>query len=150
MHVILRETHFDALEILQSYQREHLDNRYDLGAQSVFIGTMRDVNEGAAVSAMFLEHYPGMTERCLLQLTQQALVRSGADDALVVHRVGPVLPGEPIVLVGVWSAHRAAALAACQEIIEQLKHTAPFWKREHTPEGARWVETNTPGILTHD
>jgi molybdopterin synthase catalytic subunit len=107
---------------------------------------MRDFNEGDDVTGMFLEHYPGMTQRQLTELTQQAMVKWSLDAALVVHRVGELTPAEPIVLVAVWSAHRAAAFAACREIMETLKHAAPFWKRETLADGSvRWVEKNTQG-----
>ena len=116
-----------------------------IGAAALFIGFMRDLNEGDDVVTMELEHYPGMTERALEQLRDEAVSRWQLDDALVIHRVGPLAPTDPIVLVAAWSAHRNAALEACRFLIEELKHRAPFWKREQLADRARWVEQNTPG-----
>lgn len=116
-----------------------------IGAAALFIGFMRDLNEGDDVVTMELEHYPGMTERALEQLRDEAVTRWKLDDALVIHRVGPLVPTDPIVLVAAWSAHRNAALEACRFLIEELKHRAPFWKKEQLADGARWVEQNTPG-----
>ncbi|WP_372722495.1 molybdenum cofactor biosynthesis protein MoaE [Immundisolibacter sp.] len=115
------------------------------GACSVFVGTLRDFNEGDAVSAMTLEHYPGMTERALERIADEALQRWPVGEVLIVHRVGPILLGEAIVLTAAWSAHREAAFAACRHLIEELKQRAPFWKKETLADGAcRWVERNTP------
>jgi molybdopterin synthase catalytic subunit len=115
------------------------------GATAVFVGTMRDFNGPDPVREMTLEHYPGMTERYLERIAAEATARWGLLDVLVVHRVGRLLPGDPIVLVAARSAHRAAALDACRYLIEELKHRAPFWKKEAVPGGERWVEANTPG-----
>jgi molybdopterin synthase catalytic subunit len=116
------------------------------GATAVFVGSMRDFNEGERVSGMFLEHYPGMTERYLEQISREACTRWNLDDSLVVHRVGELLPGDPIVLVAVWSAHRKAAFEACRWLMERLKAQAPLWKKERLEEAtSRWVEHNTPG-----
>jgi len=106
---------------------------------------MRDFNDDAAVQGMTLEHYPGMTERHLERIVASALQEWRLLDALVLHRVGALQPNDPIVLVAVWSAHRAEAFAACRFIMEELKSKAPFWKREDTTAGARWVAHNTPG-----
>lgn len=115
------------------------------GACAVFVGTMRDFNEGDAVAGMTLEHYPGMTERALATIAAEARSRWPVDEVLVVHRVGPIAPGDSIVLTAAWSAHREAAFAACRYLIEELKHRAPFWKKETLAAGgARWVERNTP------
>ncbi|NQE48605.1 molybdopterin synthase catalytic subunit MoaE [Herbaspirillum rubrisubalbicans] len=111
-----------------------------VGAVVSFVGTVRDLNEGAAVSAMELEHYPVMTERALEQIVQQAKVRWPIFEALVIHRVGPLQPCEQIVLVAVTSPHRGEAFAACEFIMDYLKTQAPFWKKEQTPQGARWVD----------
>ncbi len=116
------------------------------GATAVFTGTMRDFNEGDGVTAMTLEHYPGMTERHLERIIDEACGRFDILDALIVHRVGPIAPGETIVLTAVWSAHRRAAFEANRFLMEELKHRAPFWKKEALADGsARWVEQNTPG-----
>ena len=114
--------------------------RLDVGAVASFIGTVRDLNEGAGVSSMTLEHYPGMTERALEDICVQARQRWDILDALVVHRYGELAPGDQIVLVVVTSAHRGEAFAACEFIMDYLKTQAPFWKKERTPQGARWVE----------
>ena len=114
--------------------------RLDVGAVASFIGTVRDLNEGAGVSSMTLEHYPGMTERALEDICVQARERWDILDALVVHRYGELAPGDQIVLVVVTSAHRGDAFAACEFIMDYLKTQAPFWKKERTPQGERWVE----------
>lgn len=111
-----------------------------VGAVVSFVGTVRDLNEGAAVSEMELEHYPVMTERALEQIVEQAKARWPIFDALVIHRIGPMQPREQIVLVAVTSPHRGEAFAACEFIMDYLKTQAPFWKKEQTPEGARWVD----------
>ena len=111
----------------------------------MFVGSMRDFNEGGSVSGMFLEHYPGMTESYLEKISQQAVQRWDLNDSLIIHRVGELCPGEPIVLVAVWSAHRKEAFEASRWLMEELKSKAPFWKKERLEEGGRWVEHNTPG-----
>jgi molybdopterin synthase catalytic subunit len=105
---------------------------------------MRDLNEGAEVKGMTLEHYPEMTRRHLERVAAEARARWALEDVLVVHRHGDLAPGDPIVLVAAWSAHRGAAFEACRYLIEELKHRAPFWKKEQGPAGERWVERNTP------
>jgi molybdopterin synthase catalytic subunit len=114
-----------------------------IGAVVSFIGTVRDMNEGASVAELELEHYPEMTERSLQGIVEQARARWPLYGALVVHRVGPMQPMEQIVLVAVSSAHRGEAFAACEFIMDYLKTEAPFWKKEQTPEGARWVDART-------
>jgi molybdopterin synthase catalytic subunit len=114
--------------------------KLDVGAVASFVGTVRDLNEGAGVASMTLEHYPGMTERALEDICAQARRRWNILDALVVHRYGPLAPGDQIVLVVVTSAHRGEAFAACEFIMDYLKTQAPFWKKERTPQGERWVE----------
>ncbi len=111
-----------------------------VGAIASFIGTVRDLNEGVGVASMTLEHYPGMTERSLEDICAQARQRWDIFDALVVHRHGELAPGDQIVLVAVTSAHRGEAFAACEFIMDYLKTQAPFWKKERTPQGARWVD----------
>jgi molybdopterin synthase catalytic subunit len=111
-----------------------------IGAVAAFIGTVRDVNADASVSSMTLEHYPGMTEKALATIVADAKTRWSIADALVIHRVGPLKPADQIVLVAVTSAHRGEAFAACEFIMDFLKTRAPFWKKEETPDGARWVE----------
>ena len=111
-----------------------------IGAIVSFVGTVRDLNEGEQVAEMALEHYPGMTEKSLEAIIVQAKSRWDLFDALVIHRVGPLKPLDQIVLVAVTSAHRGEAFAACEFIIDYLKTEAPFWKKEQTPQGARWVD----------
>ena len=107
---------------------------------------MRDFNEGDAVSEMTLEHYAGMTEQNLETLAKMVADEHRIVDVLVLHRVGTIRPGDPIVLVAVWSSHRAEAFEACEKIVEYLKSNAPFWKKERLGDGAvRWVEHNTAG-----
>ena len=115
-------------------------DRTDIGAIASFVGLARDLNEGSGVAAMTLEHYPGMTEKALAALVDDACSRWALLDVTVIHRVGRLLPGDPIVLVAVASQHRGEAFAACEFIMDYLKTQAPFWKKEETAEGERWVE----------
>ena len=111
-----------------------------VGAVVTFLGTVRDLNDGSQVKEMSLEHYPGMTEKALEEIVAQAKSRWDIYQTLVIHRVGPLLPEDQIVLVAVTSAHRGEAFAACEFIMDYLKTAAPFWKKEQTPEGGRWVD----------
>lgn len=111
-----------------------------VGAVATFIGTVRDVNDASPVSAMTLEHYPGMTEKALAEIVEEARGRFSIIDALVIHRVGELRPTDQIVLVAVTSAHRGDAFDACRFIMDILKTRAPFWKKEATPAGSRWVD----------
>ena len=111
-----------------------------VGALASFLGLVRDINDGASISEMTLEHYPGMTEKALEEILVEAKGRWELYDALVIHRVGPLKPCDQIVLVAVTSAHRGEAFAACEFIMDYLKTRAPFWKREATPDGGRWVD----------
>ena len=111
-----------------------------VGAVCSFVGTVRDRNEGANVSAMELEHYPGMTEKSIEAIIDRAVQRFGIYAAKVIHRVGPLQPMDQIVLVAVTSAHRGMSFQACEFIMDYLKSEAPFWKKEQTPQGARWVD----------
>ncbi|MEP7205759.1 MAG: molybdopterin synthase catalytic subunit MoaE [Casimicrobiaceae bacterium] len=111
-----------------------------VGAVALFVGTVRDVNAARAVRTMTLEHYPGMTEKALQGIVEEAKARWDVYEALVVHRVGTLRPEDQIVLVAVTSAHRGEAFAACEFIMDYLKTRAPFWKKETTSEGTRWVE----------
>ncbi|QKM64163.1 molybdopterin synthase catalytic subunit MoaE [Polynucleobacter tropicus] len=111
-----------------------------VGAVVTFLGTVRDLNDGSQVKEMTLEHYPGMTEKALKEIVTQAKSRWDIYQTLVIHRVGPLLPEDQIVLVAVTSAHRGEAFAACEFIMDYLKTAAPFWKKEETPEGGRWVD----------
>ncbi|MCU7930069.1 MAG: molybdopterin synthase catalytic subunit MoaE [Candidatus Thiodiazotropha sp. (ex Codakia rugifera)] len=116
------------------------DNDPSIGAVVTFIGLMRDINEGDKVSRLFLEHYPGMTERALQEIVAEANARWELQHCRVVHRVGDLRPTDPIVLVAVASLHRKEAFMACEFIIDYLKTKAPFWKKESTPDGERWVD----------
>src|SRR5262249_55971905 len=111
-----------------------------VGAVAAFIGVARDVNDGAAIATLTLEHYPGMTEKALEDICDQARQRWQLADVLVVHRLGELRPTDQIVLVAVTSSHRGEAFAACEFIMDYLKTEAPFWKKESTPAGARWVD----------
>lgn len=145
MTIEVRAGAFDPYAELRRHQERVLAGRGKHGATVSFVGTMRDFNENEAVAGMTLEHYPGMTEKHLERLVAEARTRWDIVDALVIHRVGAILPDQPIVLVAVWSAHRGPAFEACRYLIEELKTRAPFWKKEERPQtGARWVEHNTP------
>jgi|SRR5690554_6062938 molybdopterin synthase catalytic subunit len=115
-------------------------SRKDVGAVVSFVGQVRDFNEGDAVTSMTLEHYPGMTEKALTQIVDQAKQRWDIFDALIIHRIGELKPLDQIVLVAVSSAHREEAFSACQFIMDYLKTEAPFWKKEQTATGTRWVD----------
>ena len=114
-----------------------------IGGLVSFLGLMRDLNDGEAVQAMHLEHYPGMTERALERIAGEAAERWDLEGLKVVHRVGTVTPEEPIVLVAAAARHRAEAFRACEFVIDYLKTRAPFWKRETTSAGERWVAART-------
>lgn len=147
MHIELRAEGFEPYRELLRHQAEDLGQAGKYGATCSFVGTMRDFNEGDEVRAMYLEHYPGMTEKQLVHIAEDARRRWDFLDALVIHRVGEILPDQPIVLVAVWSSHRGAAFEACRHIMEELKRRAPFWKKETLPGAERWVERNTAGSL---
>jgi len=114
-----------------------------IGAVASFIGVVRDLNEGDRVAEMTLEHYPGMTEKALAKIVDEAKARWNIIDVLVVHRVGTLHPCDQIVLVIVSGAHRGEAFAACEFVMDYLKTQAPFWKKEQTPAGGRWVDART-------
>jgi molybdopterin synthase catalytic subunit len=132
----IQEQDFDLTSEVQSLRKG--DSR--VGAVVTFVGTVRDMNDGSQVKGMTLEHYPGMTEKSLEEIIKRARVRWGLYKTLVIHRVGPLLPEDQIVLVAVTSAHRGEAFAACEFIMDYLKTAAPFWKKEETPEGSKWVD----------
>jgi molybdopterin synthase catalytic subunit len=111
-----------------------------VGAVATFVGTVRDRNDGSDVAAMTLEHYPGMTEKSLEEIIEKAKARWDIFDVLIIHRVGLLNIEDQIVLTAVTSAHRGEAFAACEYVMDYLKTLAPFWKKEDTPEGARWVD----------
>jgi molybdopterin synthase catalytic subunit len=144
MYIDIRPQPFDPWREVARYQ-DQLNRAGSFGATAVFVGTMRDFNEGARVTAMTLEHYPEMTEKHLREIAEEACARWDILDVLILHRIGEIRPSDAIVLVAVWSAHRAAAYEANRFIMEDLKSKAPFWKKETLQEGSRWVEHNTPG-----
>ena len=111
-----------------------------VGAVCCFVGTVRDRNEGDAIASMELEHYPGMTEKSIEAMIDAALARFALYGVRVIHRVGLLQPLEQIVLVAVTSAHRGESFQACEFLMDYLKTQAPFWKKEQTPQGARWVD----------
>jgi molybdopterin synthase catalytic subunit len=111
-----------------------------VGAVAAFVGTVRDRNDGGTVGTLTLEHYPGMTERAIEGMIDAAFARFDIRGARVIHRVGELKPLDQIVLVVVTSAHRGDAFGACEFLMDYLKTQAPFWKKEATPEGARWVD----------
>ncbi len=136
MKIAVQEADFDVGAELATLRAS--DAR--VGALASFVGLVRDVNDGSQVSEMTLEHYPGMTEKALEAIVAEAKGRWDIYEALVIHRVGLLKPCDQIVLVAVTSAHRGKAFAACEFIMNYLKTRAPFWKREATPQGARWVD----------
>jgi len=141
--VIIRPRAFDAYRELMDYRSQQITGA---GANVIFIGSMRDYNDNAQVRQMTLEYYPGMTEKYLQKLQSEAIEKYELIDSMIVHRVGDVFPEDDIVLMSVWSAHRKAAYEACREMMEALKQSAPFWKKEIMTDGqARWVDKNTPG-----
>lgn len=111
-----------------------------IGAVALFVGLVRDINDGQAVGGMTLEHYPGMTEKSLEAIAREAQSRWRLEHVTVIHRVGQLFPEDQIVLVAVASSHRPNAFAACEFVMDYLKTSAPFWKKESTSNGDRWVE----------
>ena len=132
----IQEADFDLTTEIKALRK----NDPRVGAVVTFVGTVRDMNDGSQVQGMTLEHYPGMTEKALEEIITQAKSRWDLYQTLVIHRVGLLMPEEQIVLVAVTSAHRGEAFAACEFIMDYLKTAAPFWKKEETSEGARWVD----------
>lgn len=140
MKIRVTDKPFDPWREIEDHRRATPTLAGSAGATTVFVGTMRDLSQGARVTAMTLEHYPGMTEKQLEAISHEAAARWKILDTLVTHRYGALTPDEPIVLVAVWAAHRDPAFDACRYIIDALKTRAPFWKREETGSGPRWVE----------
>jgi len=146
MSIQLCEHPIEPWQALQEHQSQQLALRGRHGATSVFVGTMRDFNQGDDVCGMFLEHYPGMTEKQLSQIVEEAQRQWPILDALVMHRVGEVKPNDVLVVVATWSAHRGDAFDASRFIMEALKSRAPFWKKETLNNGQqRWVAGNGSG-----
>ena len=136
MTIRIQEKDFDLSAEIAAMRKD--DPR--VGAVVSFLGTVRDMNEGSQVKGLSLEYYKGMTEKALQDILDQAQSRWDIYQSLVIHRVGSLLPEDQIVLVAVTSAHRGEAFAACEFIMDYLKTAAPFWKKEDTPEGSRWVD----------
>jgi molybdopterin synthase catalytic subunit len=136
MSVRVQNADFDAGAEIAAIRR----GNPKIGAVAAFVGLVRDVNEGDEVHSMVLEHYPGMTERALDKIVAEAKERFHVDDALIIHRVGELNPTDQIVLAVTSGAHRGEVFAACEFIVDYLKTRAPFWKKESTQAGARWVE----------
>ncbi len=146
MAIKITDQPFDPYQELQLYQNTQLDHLGVIGATSIFIGTMRDFNQGSQVTGMSIEHYPGMTEKQLELCVEKAQGLWSILDSLIVHRVGTITPNEVIVLIAVWSSHRGDAFDATRYIMEALKSTVPFWKKECIDTDAqRWVVSNTSG-----
>ena len=144
MTVRIQEADFDLSQEIANLRQA----RPQIGAIAAFIGLVRDVNAGEAVSELTLEHYPAMTQKALEAIVAEAKQRWQLDDALVIHRIGRLLPTDQIVLVAVASSHRGAAFQACEFIMDFLKTQAPFWKKEQTPAGAHWVEARDSDALS--
>lgn len=145
MNIKITTADFDPWQELQHYQ-ESAAMAGKFGATCVFVGTMRDFNAGDDVQSMTLEHYPGMTEKQLALIVDEACAQWAVLDVLMVHKVGDIFPSQPIVLVAVWTTHRGDAFDACRYIMEALKSKAPFWKKEQLSTGnIRWVDKNTDG-----
>ncbi len=136
MGVSIQQEDFDAGMELLALRR----NNPKVGAIASFVGLVRDINDGNEVSAMTLEHYPGMTEKSLEEIIDQAKQRWRIFDTRVIHRIGQLRPMDQIVFVAVSSSHRGEAFAACEFIMDYLKTLAPFWKKEQTDQGSYWVD----------
>lgn len=150
VQIKLCEQAFNPWQELQDYQDGFSSLAGKFGATSVFVGSMRDFNQGDGISSMFLEHYPGMTEKQLEQIVEQAQSQWQLLECLVIHRIGSVKPEDVLVLVAVWSVHRGDAFDASRFIMENLKSRAPFWKKETLASGQeRWVGKNTDGYHQH-
>ncbi len=146
MNIKIVDKPFDPWGEIQSFQNSLSEMKGKYGATSIFVGTMRDFNDGDDVKGMMLEHYPGMTEKKLADIITAAMQKWSIIDILVVHRVGDVFPDDAIVLVAVWSSHRGDAFDTSRYIMEALKSTVPFWKKELlVSEDERWVDKNTDG-----
>lgn len=141
MPAILLDRAFNPWDEIQDFQARKLQPGH-FGATASFVGSMRDFNINESVSHMTLEHYPAMTQHFLDKLCQQCKQQFQLDDCLIIHRFGDIRPAEPIVLTAAWSAHRAEAFDACRFLMEELKAHAPFWKKEVTEEGERWVHND--------
>jgi molybdopterin synthase catalytic subunit len=134
--VVIQTEDFNLATEIETLRKD--DKR--VGAVCSFVGTVRDRNDGLSVSSMELEHYPGMTEKAIEAMIDEAMARFDIFGARVIHRVGLLQPLDQVVMVAVSSAHRGQSFQACEFLMDYLKTQAPFWKKEQTPEGARWVD----------
>lgn len=138
------ETPFSPLQAMAAFETSYLAGQTNYGATVSFTGTMRDFNENDDVTGMYLEHYAPMANQQLKDVINEARKQWEFMHCLLIHRVGEIRPGDPIVLVVTWSEHRAAAFSSARFIMDKLKSTAPFWKKETLKDGSeRWVEKNT-------
>lgn len=144
MPIEIRGSSFNPWDEIKLHQQK-LNRQGQYGATASFVGTMRDFNEDQHVQRMTLEHYPGMTDKYLEKICKEAHQQWDLIETLIIHRIGEIKIADPIVLVCVWSAHRAEAFDACRFMMEDLKSKAPFWKQESTSEGKRWVQKNSSG-----
>jgi molybdopterin synthase catalytic subunit len=146
MNITLTDHPLDPWQALQDYQTTQAQLKGKHGAMVTFVGSMRDMNEGDAVQSMYLEHYPEMTQKHMEKIAGEALARWNILDVMMQHRYGDIRPNDTIVVLAVWSAHREEAFAACRFLIEELKHRAPFWKKEiltdtdNNAHDSRWVQ----------
>ena len=139
-HVFIQTTDFDLSTEVTALRAQDPQSAAGIGAVCCFVGTVRERSEGAMVSAMELEHYPGMTEQAIAAMVAAARQRFDIIGARVVHRVGLLQPQDQIMMVAVVAAHRGQSFQACEFLMDYLKTQAPFWKKEQGPEGARWVD----------
>ncbi|MGK0296877.1 MAG: molybdopterin synthase catalytic subunit [Gammaproteobacteria bacterium] len=146
MKIEIRQEPFEPYREIEQYQQS-IKPTGKIGATSSFVGTMRDFNQQQNVRGMTLEYYPGMTEKHIIQICNDASEKWTLLDCLVLHRVGEIDVKDVIVLITVWASHRGDAMDACRHILEDLKSKAPFWKKERLEEGEKWVEGNTSGYV---
>ena len=142
MSISIQQLDFDVSTELNALRASNKN----VGALVSFVGLVRDFNGDDPIESLTLEHYPGMSEKALAGILEQAHARWGLIASRVIHRVGTLLPSEQIVFVATAATHRAVAFAACEFIIDYLKTDAPFWKKEHTPHGAEWLETKMTDV----
>jgi len=140
MKIEILDEKFDPWQAIVEYKRNQLQNNSKIGASSVFLGTMKDFNDDEEVESMELEHYEGMTEKYLSDIVDAAIKKHKIIDGLVIHRIGVLKPTDPIVVVVTWAENRDNAFNATREIMESLKSDAPFWKKENTNKGFKWVK----------
>ena len=146
IRISIQETAFDSGEEINTLQ----ESSRDVGGICVFVGLVRDINDDDAVSGLYLEHYPGMTEKQIRRIVDEAVARWHVKAVTVIHKIGQLLPGDEIVFVGVASSHRGEAFDACEFIIDFLKTRATFWKKETTGDGDRWLMTRDSDIRAAD